>query len=212
MYSRLNAITVKLLVAGMFLGTAVPATAQGRAGARGGAVGGYHPSSFASPSVPLFPHNVPAPRATTGPVNAYRPNSGYIPYVGYYLPESAPRSRPAAPGLGSFGQESLTEQVPMRPGPPRNDVPVEQQPEAAARVTVRLPANAELWFGDKKVPTPGTIREFKTPVLRPGRLYEYEVRARWTKDGRVVTQTQQVVVTAGAATRVDFTPSAGAAP
>lgn len=202
--------------------SAAAAPAQGRGGVHGGAVGGSHPGGL-SPALPpvasvlnpatrpLAPHNVPAQQFGSPPVNAYRPNGGYIPFVGYYLPEAAPYTRPSASGIGSYRGESLADEFPVQPAPPQRVIPIEQ-PEAAARVTVRLPAGAELWFGGTKVPSAGAVREFKTPVLRPGRLYDYEVRARWSHGGRSVTQSEQVVISAGAAVRIDFTKPAGTAP
>jgi uncharacterized protein (TIGR03000 family) len=47
------------------------------------------------------------------------------------------------------------------------------------------------------------VRQFYSPPLAPGR-YSYEVRARWTENGREVNQTQQVQVTPGARVEVDF--------
>jgi uncharacterized protein (TIGR03000 family) len=212
MLARSFAILGPTLGAALILGAVGTAASQGQGGARGGAVGGYHPSGAYRPSVPVFPRNLPAPSVTPGSVNAYRPNSGYIPFVGYYLPGATAQKQPSPSGLGFFGEESLVDQLSGRPAPPPLVGPVPQQKAAAASVKVRIPAGADLWFGDTKVPVTGAVGEFKTPVLQPGRLYEYEVRARWKQNGREVTQTQQVVVTSGAAARVDFTPSPGNAP
>jgi uncharacterized protein (TIGR03000 family) len=56
------------------------------------------------------------------------------------------------------------------------------------------------------------VRAFQSAPLTPGQQYTYEFRARWKNDdGREVTQTQQVIVTAGAHVRVDFPVPPGAA-
>jgi uncharacterized protein (TIGR03000 family) len=80
-----------------------------------------------------------------------------------------------------------------------------------ADVTVKLPADAELWFDDVKQKPTGRVRLFVTPELKADREYTYEVRARWRENGREVTQTRKAVVTAGADVEVDF-PSASVLP
>jgi uncharacterized protein (TIGR03000 family) len=211
MNRRVYSIFTAFFATALLLTPAKPCWAQVRGGVHPGAVGGYHPGGLSPAIRPLFPQNVPAPVFGTPPGNAYRPNGGYIPFVGYYLPDAAPRRRPSFPSLGSFGVESKAEENPIGPAAPRKVIPV-VQPEAAARVTVRLPADAKLWFGGTKVESAGAVREFRTPILRPGRLYDYEVRASWKQGGRAVTRTQQVIVTAGSTVRIEFTPPGRTAP
>src|SRR5205085_1197378 len=67
----------------------------------------------------------------------------------------------------------------------------------AARITVRAPRDAEVWFENAKTATSGPVREFRSPRLTPGGRYAYDVRARWTEGGRTVTQTQHAAVGAG---------------
>ncbi len=45
------------------------------------------------------------------------------------------------------------------------------------RITVRLPANADLWFDGKKMTATGTVRTFSLPPLTSGSRYSYAVRA-----------------------------------
>jgi uncharacterized protein (TIGR03000 family) len=63
------------------------------------------------------------------------------------------------------------------------------EPDAAAHVTVRVPSDAELWFGGTKLASDGTVRVFNSPALKPGKLYDYEVKVSWRQDGRPVTRT-----------------------
>ena len=51
---------------------------------------------------------------------------------------------------------------------------------------------------------PQFVRSFQSPPLTPGRRYAYEVRARWQANGRPVTQSREVRVTAGSNVEVDF--------
>jgi uncharacterized protein (TIGR03000 family) len=80
--------------------------------------------------------------------------------------------------------------------------------DLTAHVTVRAPADAEIWFGATKTRQTGAVREFESPELMSGREYTYEVRARWTQDGKEVSRTQSIEVSAGARKTVDFTKSA----
>jgi uncharacterized protein (TIGR03000 family) len=76
--------------------------------------------------------------------------------------------------------------------------------DSPANLTVTVPADAELWFDGTKTVSTGPVRLFHSPPLEPGRRYTYDIRARWQEDGRDVTQTQTVPVTAGADHNVSF--------
>ena len=51
----------------------------------------------------------------------------------------------------------------------------------------------------------GSVREFKSPPLQPGKRYSYEVEVRWNEDGQERKQIQDVSVSAGSKVRLDFT-------
>jgi uncharacterized protein (TIGR03000 family) len=106
----------------------------------------------------------------------------YQPYYGWYFPSSSIR-------------------------PPEAELPkVERpKPDTTAHVTVKGPADAEIWFDDTKMMETGPVREFYSPPLARGRDYSYQVRLRWQQDGRTVTRTREVFVTAGSHVTVDFT-------
>jgi uncharacterized protein (TIGR03000 family) len=96
------------------------------------------------------------------------------------------------------------------------DLRVEKSPRAVVKprarsghITVKLPRGAKLWFNGKKTATRGRRRQFQTPLLEPGREYVYEIRARWLKKGRPVSQGRKVRVTAGARIHVDFPEKSG---
>jgi len=77
------------------------------------------------------------------------------------------------------------------------------EPDTAAHVTVKAPADAQLWFNGTLTTTTGTVRQFDSPPLAAGK-YTYDVRARWVDNGHEVTQTRHVEVTPGARVEVDF--------
>src|SRR4029077_17355801 len=68
------------------------------------------------------------------------------------------------------------------------------QSDAGAHVTVKVPADARVWFDGTGTTSPGPVRESHSPPVPPGRRYHYEVRARWNENGHEVTQTQRVEV------------------
>jgi uncharacterized protein (TIGR03000 family) len=80
----------------------------------------------------------------------------------------------------------------------------ETQQSLAARFRVRVPAQAELWFGDQKTKRQGTVREFITGPLDPNRIYPFRVRARWVEDGITVEKTLRVRAIAGNRVVINF--------
>jgi uncharacterized protein (TIGR03000 family) len=76
---------------------------------------------------------------------------------------------------------------------------------ATALVVVMVPADsAELWFNGAKTQTKGQRREFVTPELPPGQVFNYEVRVKWTVDGKEFDRTRTVRVQAGSQSIVNF--------
>src|SRR5215472_962600 len=75
--------------------------------------------------------------------------------------------------------------------PPLNRRP-STQTITSARVTVRLPDEARLWFENTPTKSTGAVREFSSPPLTPGMQYAYTVRATWAENGKEVTQMRHV--------------------
>jgi uncharacterized protein (TIGR03000 family) len=79
-------------------------------------------------------------------------------------------------------------------------------PRDSAVLNVRLPdANAQVWVEGDLTRQRGTWREFVSPPLDPNKNYTYDVRARWTENGREVERTRTIPVRANAVATVDFT-------
>jgi uncharacterized protein (TIGR03000 family) len=76
---------------------------------------------------------------------------------------------------------------------------------ARALIDVRLPAEATLSFQGVTMTESGSVREFQSPTLLPGRTYTYDVVATWKDDeGREVVQTRRLTVRAGDHLDVDL--------
>jgi uncharacterized protein (TIGR03000 family) len=66
-----------------------------------------------------------------------------------------------------------------------------------ADITVQVPQGATLWFDGTKTNQTGAVRSFISPPLQAGRKYAYDVRARWTENGKVREENRTVQVHAG---------------
>ncbi len=123
-------------------------------------------------------------------------------------------TRDQSPVLIHFGKDRTQQWLLVRiqendtrapAGPEGIAAPPPDPEDGTCRVTVVLPANAELSFNGTVVSQTGPERAFVTPALAKGSSYTYSIRARWTEDGKPVDQTRKVAVQAGGNVRVDFT-------
>jgi uncharacterized protein (TIGR03000 family) len=73
-----------------------------------------------------------------------------------------------------------------------------------ARVVVRVPDDARLELDGDPVAGDGRVRRFDTPLLVPGRVYTFQVRAAWNEGGREVVRARKVTLAAGERGDVDF--------
>jgi uncharacterized protein (TIGR03000 family) len=128
-----------------------------------------------------------------------------------YLP---PDLGPYPPGLPiggyvpSYPQPQGGYTPPLGPMPPNPNDFGGKPRVMTATVVIHLPVDsAELWFNGAKTSAQGLKREFTTPELTPGRLYSYEVRARWTQEGKQFDQTRKLQVQAGSQAILAFLPN-----
>jgi uncharacterized protein (TIGR03000 family) len=70
---------------------------------------------------------------------------------------------------------------------------------------LRVPADAEVWFDGEPTKQTGTLRHFTSPPLTPGKRFVYEIRARWTRDGKPAEETRRLHVHANEWLNLDFT-------
>jgi uncharacterized protein (TIGR03000 family) len=74
-------------------------------------------------------------------------------------------------------------------------------------LVAHLPETAQIWFDDAPTQQGGTLRQFVTPPLTPGKEYGYAVRVRWYEDGQWVSQVHHITVHAGDLQCIDIIPS-----
>jgi uncharacterized protein (TIGR03000 family) len=74
---------------------------------------------------------------------------------------------------------------------------VEESTGHTARIQLRVPANAQVWFDGDKTSQTGNLRPFITPDLKPGVDYAYEIRVRWMEEGQTREQKRKVTFRSG---------------
>ena len=92
----------------------------------------------------------------------------------------------------------------LQTDPGAASAPAASPQDGPAEVSMTLPADATLWAQGLQITGSGATREFHSPTLESGHRYSYDFRASWQENGRTMTQTQQVIVTAGAHVQVHF--------
>jgi uncharacterized protein (TIGR03000 family) len=81
----------------------------------------------------------------------------------------------------------------------------EEDPNAAF-IVAHLPEDARIWFEDEPTKQTGTLRQFYSPSLTPGKNYTYTVRVEWPEEGRWVSQVHSFPVHAGDIHCIDVIP------
>ncbi|HEY1379968.1 MAG TPA: TIGR03000 domain-containing protein [Gemmataceae bacterium] len=194
----------------------VPAEAQMRGGRVFGGTpsGGYYPGGY-----------YPGQYGYGGMQYGYPGQYGYGGYGGFYQPGTVYNY----PGSYTFGQQygmpqyGYTQQYPMVQNSgvvqagyqPMGTTgqPMGQQMGNTARLTVKVPQNAQLWVENQQMPQQGgQERVMNSPPLQPGQTYHYTIKAQWDDNGHQTTQERMVNVQAGANVTVDFTQPEGQQP
>jgi uncharacterized protein (TIGR03000 family) len=79
-----------------------------------------------------------------------------------------------------------------------------QETERRATLVVRLPADARLVIDGQESKQTGSVRNFYSPPLAPGKTYRYSLEWTYRKDGNPVTRSRVVRVRAGDEIEVDL--------
>jgi uncharacterized protein (TIGR03000 family) len=175
--------TSAVLALGVLVAMGGSASAQGTAIERY-PYWGSAPSSYGAPAVP-------AP-SIGGPTSSY---SGTAFGSSSYRSGSLLGSGAAGP---HYSPAILAEIASLLPGSNYNPY------HDAAQIWLRVPADAEVWFDGKKTRQSGTLRHYFSPPLTPGKTYSYDVRVRWTKDGRSAEEKRHLRVQANQQVRVEL--------
>jgi uncharacterized protein (TIGR03000 family) len=75
---------------------------------------------------------------------------------------------------------------------------------ANGMITILVPDEAQVWFGNIPTTVQGSARSFQLPPLDSGRDYTYTIRAKWMENGRERDQTKVVSFRAGQSFTVDM--------
>jgi uncharacterized protein (TIGR03000 family) len=136
---------------------------------------------------------------------------GAAQYPAAYTPTTRLVSPPAGVGLrpdpvaeAAYSAPVYPVQAPSYPSIYPISPPLAAVTDKTAKVEVRVPDDAEIWFEGQKTSQTGTDRTYSSPSLDAGQDYLYEVRARWSADGKPIDQTRKVTVHAGDHVLVDF--------
>jgi uncharacterized protein (TIGR03000 family) len=106
-----------------------------------------------------------------------------MPTYGYAVPagpSAPPAAEPRTPGKGEVT-------------PP----PKENLEQARARITIDVPEDAKLYIDGQLTKATSTRRTFQTPNLKAGSLYFYDVRVEIVRNGKVVSDSQRVILRPG---------------
>jgi uncharacterized protein (TIGR03000 family) len=82
--------------------------------------------------------------------------------------------------------------------------PPDAQGNIPALINVQVPADAQVWFDGESTSQTGMERAFRSPPLRPGQDYSYEVKVHWTENGKDIERTRKVRIRAGERVFVNF--------
>jgi uncharacterized protein (TIGR03000 family) len=120
-------------------------------------------------------------------------------YQGYQPPSSPPTTPPPPPSRAASPQRYTLQVTSL----PRKN---EEEPNAALMVA-HLPEDAHLWFEDAPTQQRGTLRQFYSPPLTPGKNYTYTIRVEWPEESQWVSQVHTFPVHAGDIHCIDVIPT-----
>lgn len=144
---------------------------------------GSFPTEFGSPYATPMPAYYSAPTITSfgNPVTV-------VPTVPYFAPAVI---EPTARFESSTGQKNVL---------PNPTITASQR----ATVVIRLPADARLYVDLQLLELTSAERTFVSPELPIGREYAYNFKIEYDRNGRTLSESQKVNVTAGKASTVVF--------
>ncbi|HEX3726206.1 MAG TPA: TIGR03000 domain-containing protein [Pirellulales bacterium] len=121
---------------------------------------------------------------------------------------AAPANQPAPPaGQPAPPANPPTPPGPTEPAPGQSTMyhPTYGPMRNSALLSVKVPADAKVFVNDRATTSTGLDREYISRDLETGARYNYEVRAEFIRDGKSVSETKTVQLTAGQNAGLDFT-------
>jgi uncharacterized protein (TIGR03000 family) len=120
-----------------------------------------------------------------------------------------------AGGSGASAPDSMAPGATPRPAGEPTQRSVENLPpptDNAAHLRLLVPENAEVLVEGRKTTTTGSVREFVSPPLQPGKNMIYSVLVRYTDDGgKPIEETHSIRVRANDRLSIDCTKPSGPA-
>jgi uncharacterized protein (TIGR03000 family) len=116
---------------------------------------------------------------------------------------------PAAPAPGAMPPATppAPSDASPAPGPaPTNSTyhPTYGPARDAALISVKVPADAQVFVNNRPTSSTGTDREYISRDLQSGARYNYDVRIVYMRDGEELSAIKSVQLTAGQSTNIDF--------
>ena len=107
--------------------------------------------------------------------------------------EGKPTEKTKTVALAVGQRETVS--FPAAANPPLEEIKPAATPTS---LTLRVPANAQVWLQGRLTTTAGTVREFETETLRDGESWDdYDIKVVSEVNGRPWTATRRVTLTAG---------------
>ena len=190
------------LAASLMVCMGTTAQAQGWAGGQGWGTGGYY-GWGGSGSGGFVGGSSGGSYGST-----YGGSYGATPYVGDYNYSRTPGTMYAYPYFApnySLPGQPLMASTNTSPGMAGTATVAT---DTTARIHVKVPDGATIWFDGRRTQQGGTDRDYVTPPLETGKTFSYDLQAAWPQGNRLITQTRKIEVTPGGRTEVDFTKPA----
>lgn len=78
-------------------------------------------------------------------------------------------------------------------------------PDKVAHVEVAVPVtDAEVWLNGVRMKQTGLNRQYNSPPLKAGETYTYDIRARWSENGKAVERSETIRVQASKRVKIDL--------
>ena len=172
-------------------GTWTPMSSCG-CGCGGTTTGTVNVSPGTVPSPPVAPSApTPAPATGTGTGTGTAPATGAAPAAAPSAPALPPLSTPASPDGGL-------------PIPSGHGASLEEIGADGCLLTVWVPYEAKVTINGMATKSVGSRRQFVSYGLKPGLTYTYEVVAKVVREGKEMTESKTISLTAGGRDGVAF--------